>query len=116
MERIQHVYVINPVGSGGDPVAISPVRGAVADRSGTITTGGASQTLAPANATRSYFFVQNISTDVLWVNFGVAAVQDQPSIKLCPGSNFVMEGFFSSTDSINIIGPTTGAKFVAKEG
>jgi hypothetical protein len=97
-------------------VAGLPVRGAITNRSGTITAGGASQTLAAANATRSYFFIQNISTDVLWIDFGVAAVQDQPSIKLCPEATFVMEGGFVSTDAINIIGPTTGAKFVAKEG
>lgn len=150
--EIQHVYVVNPPGSGGggvtsdvnlievDGVAVSlgqkpmatsfpvviasdqspfstaPIRGAITNRSGTITVGGASQVLAAANATRNYLFIQNISTDVLWVDFGVAAVQDQPAVKLCPESVFVMEGGFVSTDSINIIGPTTGAKFVAKEG
>lgn len=151
MNRIQHVYVVNPAAAGGggtsdvnlievggaavslgqkpmatsfpvviasdqSPFSVAPVRGAITNRSGTITLGGTSQTLAAANAARSYFFVQNISTDVLWIDFGVAAVQDQPSVKLCPEATFVMEGGFVSTDAINIIGPTTGAKFVAKEG
>lgn len=104
------------IASDQSPFSVAPIRGAITNRSGTITAGGVTQTLAAANATRSYFFVQNISTDTLWINFGVSAGQDQPSIKLCPEATFVMESGFVSTDAINIIGPTTGAKFVAKEG
>lgn len=104
------------IASDQSPFSVAPVRGAITNRSGTITSGGASQILAAANATRSYFFIQNISTNILWINFGVAAAQDSPSIKLLPESTFVMEGGFVSIDSVTIIGPTTGAKFVAKEG
>jgi hypothetical protein len=125
------VTIVDPTGEGtvcvnpGDDanramrvnvVAGLPVRGAITNKSGTITLGGTSQLLAAGNTTRSYFFVQNISSDVLWIDFDVAAVQDQPSIKLLPAATFVMESGFVSTDSITIIGPTTGAKFVAKEG
>lgn len=94
----------------------STVSGALTDRSGSITLGGTAQTLAAANTTRRYFFVHNISTGDLWVNFGVTAVADAPSIKLTPGASFVMEASFVSNETISIFGSTTGAKYVAKEG
>jgi len=122
MNPIQHVYVVNPwcCGGGGGFAAtgdvIAPLNhGAITDRSGTITNAGASQVLAAANPNRSYFFIQNISADTLWINFGVDAVQDSPSIKLETNEKFVMDKF-NSTDSITIIGPNVGDKFVAKEG
>lgn len=120
MNPIQHVYVINPwcCGGGGGGFAATdaspaPNRGIISDRSGTIARP-ASQEIAAANVNRGYFFIQNISEDVLWLNFGIAAVMDSPSIKLYPDATFEMNKF-NSTDSINLIGPV-GAKFVAKEG
>lgn len=121
MNPIQHVYVVNPwcCGGGGGFAATGDVvplnHGAITDRSGTITNAGASQVLADANPNRNYFFIQNISADTLWINFGVDAVQDSPSIKLETNEKFVMDKF-NSTDSITIIGPNVGDKFVAKEG
>lgn len=94
----------------------STVSGALTDRSGSITLGGTAQQLAAANATRRYFFVHNISTGDLWINFGVTAVQDQPSIKLAAGASFVMEGSFVSNQTVSVISNTTGAKFTSKEG
>lgn len=94
----------------------SAVSGALTDRSGSITLGGTAQQLAAANATRRYFFVHNISTGDLWINFGVTAVADQPSIKLAAGASFVMEGSFVSNESISVVGATTGQKWTAKEG
>lgn len=90
-------------------------RGALTDRSGSITTGATSQQLAAALATRKYFFFQNLSTETMWINFGVAAVSDQPSISILPQASFVMETFFVSTQTINVISATTGSKFTAKE-
>lgn len=91
-------------------------RGALTDRSGTITTGGSSQQLAAANASRSYLFIQNVSTGDLWVRFGAAAAASQPSIKLAAGASLVAKGDgFIPTESVNIVGATTAQAFSAKE-
>jgi hypothetical protein len=107
--------------SGKLDVQLSTVgqqRGSLTDGSGTIATGGASQQIFAANTARKYLIIQNLSSESLWINFGTAAVADQPSLEL-PGtvkSSFVMEGMFVSTQTVNIIGATTGSKFVAKQG
>lgn len=96
---------------------------AFTDRSGTITSGGTAQTLAAANASRKYILIINISDTIMWVNFGVTAVQDSPSIPLMPSTaagagdgGFVeYEGLVCPSGLASIIGPTTGKKFVAKE-
>lgn len=95
-----------------------PRRGSLTDRSGTITTGNTSQQLAAANASRRYLFVGNppTATESLWINFGTAAVKDQPSIEIAIGASFVMEDMFVSDQAVNIIAATTGHKFVSKEG
>jgi hypothetical protein len=88
------------------------------DRSGTITAGGTSQQLAAANATRQYLLVQNNSNGDLWINFGVAAVTTQPSIRLAPGSQIEYSPGGTGvipTQAVNIIGATTGQVFTAKE-
>ena len=90
-------------------------RGALTNRSGSITIGGTSQVLAAALATRKYLLIQNISSENLWVDFNVAAVQDQPSIRLIAGDTLVFESSYIPTESVNVIAATTGSKFVAKE-
>lgn len=90
--------------------------GAFTDRSGTITSGGTAQTLMAANANRKYFLIQNLSTENLWINFTTTAVAGQPSLRITPGTSFVLEGFFTSTEAVSIIGATTGSAFSAKEG
>lgn len=112
-------------GSVSGTVAVSTVSGTVTtggtqgsltDRSGTVTTGGTAQQVMAANAGRKYLLVQNVSDTVCWINFGVTAVADQPSIKLNPGDSFVMEGGFVSTQLVSLLGATTGKSFTAKEG
>lgn len=102
--------------SGGTAVAVKPVQGAPTDRSGTITTGGSSQTLAAALSTRTYIEVQNISDETMYVNFGAAATTDSNSFKIAAGGSYVNPAHFCPTGTITIIGATTGKKFVAKEG
>ena len=99
-----------PSGSGGGGGG-----GTLTDRSGTITTGGTAQQLAPVNVTRRYLFVENVGTAILWINFTTTAVQSQPSIEIPAGYSFVMEDGFVSTELMSIIGPTTGQAFTAKE-
>jgi hypothetical protein len=102
--------------SGTVPVSAAPIRGALTDRSGTITAGGTAQTLAAANAARSTFFFQNNSSGALWINFTATAVQSQPSIQVSAGSSFSMDGRFVSTEAISVIGATTAQAWTAKEG
>lgn len=114
-QRLEQVIAAINASGGGSGGTSLPTIGALQDRSGTITVGGASQQLAPANATRKYLVIENVSSETLWINFGVAAVQNQPSIKILPNGYFFMEDFFSSNQAINIIGATTGSAFTAKE-
>lgn len=94
----------------------SPASGAITDRSGTITSGGAAQTAVAANSSRKYLFIMNTSDTDMWFNFTTAAVANQPSVKLIPGASFVMEGNYISTEAISVIGATTGKAFTIKEG
>jgi hypothetical protein len=109
-----------PVGASNPmPVSVAvsvPRSGALTDRSGTITTGGTSQQVMAANTNRKYLLIQNESTGDLWINFGVAAVIAQPSIRLGQWDAFVMEEGFISTQALNVIGATTAQAFTAKEG
>lgn len=111
----QVIQAIEAGGGGGGGGTVTPTSGALTDRSGTITVGGASQQLAAANATRKYFMFENVSSETLWINFGVVATQSQPSIKVLPNGYFFMEDFFVSNQTINVIGATTGSAFTAKE-
>lgn len=87
------------------------------DISSTITSGGTSQSLVAADQYRSYLFIQNISSDTLWIGLGVTATQDKPSIKLSPGDVYEQgEGNVIFTGAINIIGAVTGSKFTGYTG
>jgi hypothetical protein len=88
--------------------------GGFTDHSG-VTPDAASHVVAAANASRHYLMIQNISDDTLWVNFGVAAVLTQPSIRLRAGAVYIMESSFINTASVNLIG-AAGLAYVVKEG
>lgn len=109
-------YIFNGAAWGPWEAGDSIVSGALTDRSGTITAGGAAQTLAAANPARRYLLIQNASAADLWINFTTAAVIDSPSIKLSAGDAFSMAAEYVSNQLISIIGATTGQKFTAKEG
>lgn len=85
------------------------------DGSGTITTGGTSQTVFAANSGRRYFEFQNISDTDMYINFGAAAVADSNSFKLVPGAVYVNASNYCPKGSINVICATTGKKFVTKQ-
>lgn len=92
--------------------------GALGDGSGTITAGGTSQEVFPADTGRQYLLIQNVSAGDLWINFGIAAVVSQPSIKLAAGAAIEFSAAGTGvvpTSTINIIGATTGQAFTAKE-
>lgn len=86
------------------------------DRSGSLAAATTSQQFAPANESRSYLLIQNISAEDLWINETIPAVADQPSIKIAAGATLIFDGPFIPTGALNIIGATLGQKFVVKEG
>lgn len=83
------------------------------NRSGTITLGGTSQTLAAADSTRRHLTIQNLSTGDLWINElgGAAAIDTVGSNRLPPGASATI----TSPLALAIIGATTGQKFTAAE-
>lgn len=91
--------------------------GTLDDRSGTITTGGAAQTIAAAKPYRRYLIVENISGGDLWANFGIPAVANQPSLRIPPGGAMEFSTLLGVIPSayVSLIGATTGQAFVAKE-
>lgn len=100
----------------GKPIVVNtPSGGGFTDHSGSITAGGTRQSVMGANTTRKYFLFQNISDITMWLNFGVNAVADQPSIMIPAGGNLVFEAGFVPTTAVDLMGATTGKKFVAKE-
>lgn len=100
------------------PLSLAGNRGSLSNPSQTtIQIRAMSQTLFPANTHRHILFIYNRSADTLWIDFGVAAIQDAPSIPIEPGGIFRANYLeFIDTRQVNIIGPTAGAKFTAKEG
>jgi hypothetical protein len=90
---------------------------ALTDGSGTITSGGAAQTAAPANPGRQYLLLQNVSDTTMWVNIGVTAVANQPSIQVVAGAALEFSAGGTGvvpTGLISVIGATTGKAFTLK--
>jgi len=104
--------------SGSNPLPVTldaPAAGyTFVDRSGTITSGTVSQVVAAAATGRSYLLFTNDSDTDMWLNFGVAAVALQPSIKIAANGGFY-EPLSAPAQSINVICATTGKTFVCKE-
>jgi hypothetical protein len=93
---------------------VGPITGELIDRSGTITTGGSSQTVAAANFDRSYLSFQNHSDTDMWLNYGIPAVAGQPSIKVAAGMNYTPA--FVDQRALNVLCADTGKAFTCKEG
>lgn len=93
----------------------APQGGSTTDRSGTITAGGTAQQAAAANTSRRWLFFQNVSDEVMWIDFGAEAVADQPSIKVAAGSAYENPPHFCPTGAVSVIGATTGKAFTCKE-
>lgn len=112
-----HAYVEAPP-AGGDPIQVesAPSQGSLTDRSGSIAVLDVSQQVMAANTDRKYLFFYNVSAVTMWINFGVAAVKDQPSIEVPSGSSYVQEAGFVSTQALNVICGTATSKYVSKEG
>ncbi len=103
-------------GSHAESVAIGGFQKATfTDKSGTITSGGAAQTIAAANTARRGFWIQNQSTGDLWLSTIGTAAATQPSLRLPAGSYYEFPVNGVSTGAISLFGATTGQAFAARE-
>lgn len=91
-----------------------PITGTLDDFSGGIDTASISQTLAAENNDRSYLHIQNHGPDVMWIQFGAAAVVGQPSIAIQPGESYVPS--FVDSRAIHAISEDATNTFTAKQG
>jgi hypothetical protein len=88
------------------------------DRSGTITTGGSSQSLAPANELRVSFTFQNLSSEDLYLGIGATAASGYKRVKVSSGSLYELpklRGDSVNGSSIEVYGATTGSAFHCRE-
>jgi len=84
---------------------------------GTNSPATAVSTVALAeNLQRKYLFIQNVGNGDLWFNYGIAAVTDEPSIRIERGDSFELDGNFIETRAINIIKAFGTGKYTIKEG
>lgn len=99
-------------GTSGTTTTPAPLK-AGTSRSGSITSGGAAQSLASANTSRTILSVQNISSGDLWINEdgGTAAVDTAGSYVIPPRAT----AYINTNEAVSIIGATTGQKFTATE-
>ncbi len=99
------------------PLPISPRGRTVTytDRSGTIAAGGTAQTLAPANAARGGFLVQNVSSGDLWITSMGTASAAQPSLKIGAGQLYEFPQSGIPASALSIVGGATGQAFTARE-
>lgn len=116
---VQIAGVAVPVGAGAAAtamrVAIGTSLATYTDRSGTITSGGAAQQLAASNASRTGYFIQNVSAGDLWFSTLATAVANQPSIRLMSGQSITVTSPDVTSGAISVIGATTGQAFAARE-
>jgi hypothetical protein len=92
--------------------------GALTDRSGTITAGGAAQNAVGTNATRRYLLVRNpkSATESLWLSLVGTAAAASPSLELAAGDAFVAEHNLIPTNAVSVFALTTGHAFTVWEG
>jgi hypothetical protein len=96
----------------------SVIGGKLQDGSGTMAVGGTSQQVFAAKPDRSYFLFQNLSVEDMWINFGVAANANQPSILVVSRASvqFSINGTgVVPTDTVNVVSATSTSAYTAKQ-
>lgn len=91
-----------------------PATGPVIDGSAALTTGNTSEVARAKNPDRKWLYIGAVDDD-FWVDFDKAAVKDIPSIKVANGTALVFTTWIPQ-GAVNIIGATTGKKYIVKEG
>lgn len=108
--------IVTTGGGGTTPIPVG-VRGAMTDRSGTITLGATAQNAAPVNATRNYLLFQNTSDTDMWVNVaGTAAVGAGVLCAASQNAGVIYDGNFIPTNALSVYCATTGKTFTCQEG
>lgn len=99
-------------------VAAVAAKGALTNRSGTITAGGTAQAAVAANTSRNYLLIRNPidATEALWINLTGTATAASPSLRLDAGDILTFEGSFVPTNAVSVIAATTGHAFTIWEG
>lgn len=94
------------------------------DNSGSITSGGASQTAIASNTSRKRYLIENPCTatsqgiataESLFVNFTAAAAANTTSVELAACGSIDSAAGPVTTEAITVLGNTTSHKFIAKE-
>lgn len=101
-----------PAGGVSGPVAVT-----ASPHGGTITSGGTFQIALGPNAKRKGGFIQNNSSDVLYVFTGVAGATQSASVQVSPGLSFNLNMGTSGyvyTGTVWVDG-TTAAAFTVME-
>jgi hypothetical protein len=94
---------------------VTPNRGGLTNRSGTITAGGTRQaTAAVANPNRTYLELHNPGTADLYFALGANAAPSA-GILLRPGGFRIYEGSYVYPGAVDVYGATTGQPFTVYE-
>lgn len=101
-----------------NPMPVGVTQGAGINRSGTITTGGTSQTLMPINTLRQHFDIQNPpnATESICYNFTSAASTSSAVNCLSAGQGVSFDApNWVTTELVTIWAATTGHIFFSHE-
>ncbi len=98
-----------------DTFQMKAVGSSMTDHSGT-TTANTSVLVMAANPNRSFFFFQNLSNSVVFINFGAAATNGSPSIQIAPADTWSSDRMFVPTDAVYVWAASDALAFTAKEG
>ena len=97
------------------PLTVQSANAAPTNRSGSITTGGAAQTVMAALSTRKGYFFQNISNEIMWGSWvGTATPSVAGSFPIQP-NGIIRSTQVCETTALSIYGETTGKVFTAWE-
>ncbi len=94
--------------------AFSASNGSPTDLSGTIVTPDTSTLLAPADTSRTWYLIQNLSSANIWINFGAAATGGEPSILLAAGQGLTSDPTFTPSSAIYGYAVTANAQYALK--
>ena len=101
--------------SSSNPLPVQNANASPIDRSSKITTGGAAQVAMAALSTRKAYFLQNISSEIMWGSFvGTAAPNTAGSFPIQP-NGIIRSTQVCETTALSIYGATTGKVFTAWE-
>jgi len=101
--------------SSSNPLPVQNPNASPIDRSSKITTGGAAQVAMAALSTRKAYFLQNISSEIMWGSFtGTAEPNVVGSFPIQP-NGIIRSTQVCETTELSIYGETTGKVFTAWE-